>query len=153
MAFASAFQSPLDRVFAVLAGLAGQFSFNGRAPRASAAPSRLSPAAMPAALPRAPGGVSRAPRLSLADQWTKLSGVLNASVANAAAAQSMQQAATRQLDLAQYGLTTLVDELSAVMTVPGRSRRNATLHTLGNGYDVTGGYEAARPVAGRALAA
>ena len=34
-----------------------------------------------------------------------------------------------QLDLAQYGLTTLVDELSAVMDMQGR-RRRATVHVL-----------------------
>jgi hypothetical protein len=34
-----------------------------------------------------------------------------------------------QLDLAQYGLTTLVDELSAVMDMQGR-RRHATVHVL-----------------------
>ena len=92
----------------------------------------------------------RATSLSLCEQWAKLSGVLSSSIANAAAAQEMQQAATRQLDLAQYGLTTLVDQLSAVMTVPGHRARNATVHKLAS-YEIAASDVASS--SGRALAA
>ena len=37
---------------------------------------------------------------------------------------------------AVLGLTTLVDELSAVMTVPGRRSRSATLHMFASGQDL-----------------
>lgn len=90
--------------------------------------------------------VPAAPRqLTLAEQWSKIAAVLVSSVDGARAATEMQSAATQKIDLAQYGLITLVDELSAVMTMPGRSRRTATVHTFG--------YSEARTSSGQALAA
>lgn len=68
--------------------------------------------------------------MTLADQWAKISEVLISSVDGARVATEMQSAATQQLDLAQYGLITLVDELSAVMTMPGRRSRSATVHAF-----------------------
>lgn len=76
--------------------------------------------------------IPAAPRqLALAEQWSKIAAVLVSSVEGAQAATEMQSAATQKIDLAQYGLITLVDELSAVMTMPGRSRRSATVHAFG----------------------
>lgn len=68
--------------------------------------------------------------MTLADQWAKISTVLIGSVDGARIATEMQSAATQQLDLAQYGLITLVDELSAVMNIPGRRNRSATVHAF-----------------------
>lgn len=82
-------------------------------------------------------------RISLADQWQSLSGTLTQAIGRAEQAHVLQSAATRQLDLAQYGLSTLMDELSAVMTVPGR-RGPAMVHRFA---------PLAQPAASRALAA
>jgi hypothetical protein len=90
--------------------------------------------------------------LSLADQWAKLSGILMGAVNQAENAQHLQKAATQQVDLAQYALSTLVDELSAVMSVEGRRDRKAELHILGAGLE-TGAGNRRRTAGGRALAA
>jgi len=87
-------------------------------------------------VPRADGlvgmPVQGQPRpLALADHWSKVTSILSSAVDGARVATEMQSAATQQLDLAQYGLITLVDELSTVMTIPGRSRRSATVHAFG----------------------
>jgi hypothetical protein len=82
-------------------------------------------------------------RLTLADQWQRLTETLTQSIDRAEQAQQLQAAATRQLDLAQYAMTTLVDELAAVMAVPGR-RASAIVHR----FEVP-----ARQPAGQALAA
>jgi hypothetical protein len=91
-------------------------------------------------------------RLSTADQWSALSNVLTRAVVGAGEAGRLQKAATQQLDLAQYGISTLVDELSAVMTLTGRRDRLATLYVLGAGTNSAaslGGHSGS----GRALAA
>lgn len=87
-------------------------------------------------------------QMSVADQWSKISTVLVRSVDSARCASEMQIAATQQLDLAQYGLLTLVDELSSVMTIPGRRSRSATVHAF-NGMLSDG----PRAATGHALAA
>lgn len=69
--------------------------------------------------------------LSLADQWLKLTSVLVRAQRGVEHAKSLQTAAAQKLDLAQYGLQTLVDDLSTVMTVPGR-RQAAPVHVLGS---------------------
>lgn len=73
--------------------------------------------------------------MTLADQWSKVTAVLSQSVDGARIATEMQSAATQQLDLAQYGLITLVDELAAVMAIPGRRSRSATVHALNGGTE------------------
>lgn len=70
--------------------------------------------------------LARAP-LTVAQQWSRLASVVDAAITGAADAGRRQAAATQQLDLAQYGLSTLGDELAAVMHVPGR-RERATVH-------------------------
>ena len=76
-------------------------------------------------------------RLSLEDQWDRLSNVIAGASASAAEADRCQQSAGLQLDLAQYGLKMLVEELSSVMTIPGR-RPASTIHIFesspGNRY-------------------
>jgi hypothetical protein len=72
--------------------------------------------------------------LGLADQWSRLARVIGRSVTGAETAQKLQLAATQQLDLAQYGISTLIDELSAVMIISGRRDRQATLHVLGSAF-------------------
>lgn len=69
-------------------------------------------------------------RLTIAEQWNRLADVIKTAEWRADEATRCQAAAALQLDLAQYGLTTLVDELSAVMDMQGR-RRRATVHVLG----------------------
>ncbi|MBS0234446.1 MAG: hypothetical protein JSR99_13285 [Proteobacteria bacterium] len=69
-------------------------------------------------------------RLTLQDQWNYLSEIITGAASRAQEASRCQASATLQLDLAQYALTSLVDELSAVMDVGGR-RRRATVHVLG----------------------
>jgi hypothetical protein len=75
--------------------------------------------------------------LAAADQWARLSRVLTRAVTGAEQAQTLQAAALQQLDLAQYGVSTLIDELSAVMNLAGRQDRVATLHNLvgSSGFD------------------
>ncbi|HET6388898.1 hypothetical protein [Hyphomicrobium sp.] len=82
---------------------------------------------------RSPREVPRSPearRLSLSEQWHRLSEIVMGAATRAEEAARCHASATLQLDLAQYALTSLVDELSAVMDVGGR-RRGATLHVLG----------------------
>ncbi len=69
-------------------------------------------------------------RLTITDQWGYLSDVIKDAAARAEEAARCHTSAALQLDLAQYALTSLVDELSAVMDVGGR-RRRATVHILG----------------------
>ena len=69
-------------------------------------------------------------RLSLSEQWHRLSEIIMGAASRAEEATRCHASATLQLDLAQYALASLVDELSAVMDVAGR-RRGATLHVLG----------------------
>lgn len=100
----------------------------------------LAQASEPAASPK---------RLDLADQWNKLAGVLTTAIEGTCNVREMQAAATQQLDLAQYGITTLIDELTAVMALPGRQPRLATVHALASGSD----YASKKAAADRALAA
>ena len=119
--------------------------------RAVAVAPTVASASRPAKLPtlRAPTEPPR--RLTLTEQWAKVTSVLTLSVDGALAVQTMQAAAMQQLDLAQYGLSTLVDELSAVMTVPGRRSIGATVHTFGSGLDMA--ETRSTDIAGQALAA
>lgn len=71
----------------------------------------------------------RAP-LTGAEQWSRLTQILSGASAGVHSAQRLQDGATQKLDLADYGLTTLIDELSAVMTVPGRKSRQSTVHVM-----------------------
>ena len=70
------------------------------------------------------------PRLTIAEQWGRISGIITGAASRAEEATRCHASATLQLDLAQYALTSLVDELAAVMDVGGR-RRRATVHVLG----------------------
>ena len=68
-------------------------------------------------------------RLTLAEQWTRLADIIRCALKSAEEAAQCHASAALQLDLAQYGLISLVDELSAVMDMGGR-RRRATVHVL-----------------------
>jgi hypothetical protein len=68
-------------------------------------------------------------RLTISEQWDRISGIIVGAASRAEEATRCHASATQQLDLAQYALTSLVDELSAVMDVGGR-RRRATVHVL-----------------------
>lgn len=70
------------------------------------------------------------PRLTISEQWGRISGIITGAASRAEEATRCHASATLQLDLAQYALTSLVDELAAVMDVGGR-RRRATVHVLG----------------------
>ena len=69
-------------------------------------------------------------RLTIAEQWTYISDIVVGAASRAEEAARCHASATLQLDLAQYALSALVDELSSVMDVGGR-RRLATVHVLG----------------------
>jgi hypothetical protein len=69
-------------------------------------------------------------RLTIGEQWTYLADIVVGAASRAEEAARCHASATLQLDLAQYALTSLVDELSAVMDV-GNRRRLATVHVLG----------------------
>jgi hypothetical protein len=88
------------------------------------------------------GAPVEAARLSGSDQWSRLCAVISNAAEGAKAAAELQSTATRKLDLAQYGLSTLMDELSAVMAVPGR-RERARVYV----------FEPNSPARGQALAA
>lgn len=126
LAFASTSLAHLGSAYAALAGLAARFM-----PRVGA----FEQVSRGRTITTGAAHTASAQRLTAADQWSKLSNILQTSVGRATAAEQNQLSATRQLDLAQYALTTLVDELSAVMTLPGRRSRTATLHMFGSGQD------------------
>jgi hypothetical protein len=69
-------------------------------------------------------------RLSLADQWAFLTDTVMGAVSRTNEASRCHAVATQQIDLAQYALMSLVDELSAVMDMGDRVRRRATVHVL-----------------------
>jgi hypothetical protein len=68
-------------------------------------------------------------RLTFVEQWGYLSDTIKGALSRAEEATRCHTSAALQLDLAQYALSSLVDELSAVMDVGGR-RRPATVHML-----------------------
>ncbi|WP_414464407.1 hypothetical protein [Hyphomicrobium sp. DY-1] len=70
-------------------------------------------------------------RLSLADQWSRLSDIVIGAAQQAETATGCHVSATQQIDLAQYALSSLIDELSSVMDMGDRVRRRATVHVLG----------------------
>lgn len=76
-------------------------------------------------------------RLGAADQWGRLASVINTAIEGAAAADQKQAAALRQVDLAQYGMTKLMDELEGVMALPGRPSRTAKLHEISAASEVS----------------
>ena len=68
-------------------------------------------------------------RMTFVEQWAHLSETVKGALSRAEEATRCHTSAALQLDLAQYALTSLVDELSAVMDVGGR-RRPASVHML-----------------------
>ena len=64
------------------------------------------------------------PRLTLVEQWARLTDIIKSAILGAEEASNCHASAAMQLDLAQYALTSLVDELSAVMDVGGRRKRS-----------------------------
>lgn len=91
---------------------------------------------------RAPIAVAppaEARRLTLADQWGRVAGIISTASEKAAEAGRCQAAAALQLDLAHYGLTSLVAELAAVMDVGARPM-SASVHVLklGKSHKVEG---------------
>lgn len=86
-------------------------------------------------------------RLTLSEQWNHIATIVTGAASRAEEAARCHASATLQLDLAQYALTSLVDELSAVMDVGGR-RRRATVHVFGISPP-----SSSRPTMGDAIAA
>jgi hypothetical protein len=139
-------QPALNNSFGLLTGLFGrsaQLAALAKARAASFVPVRRSKTIASRALPQ---------RLTPAGQWAKLSGILHNAIESASAARTLQGAAGQQIDLAQYALSALVDELSAVMLMPGRRAGGATLHLFGNGSEMLADAGFASS-SGRALAA
>lgn len=71
-----------------------------------------------------------ATRMSAAQQWDKISGILNRAIGSATTAKDLQSGAALQLDLATYALHSLMDEVSAVMMEPLLGREGAAIHRL-----------------------
>jgi hypothetical protein len=57
--------------------------------------------------------------ISFTDQWQRLTGIVQSAVVKADGAADLHNSAAQQLDLAQYALSTMLDELSAVMKISG----------------------------------
>jgi len=68
-------------------------------------------------------------RMPLAEQWARLANIIEGAAAHAEEAMRCHTSAAVQLDVAQYALTSLVDELAAVMN-DGGLRKQATVHVL-----------------------
>lgn len=66
---------------------------------------------------------------TLSGQWDRLSSIISGAVSGAEQAGQLHHAATRQIDLAQYALASLVDELSGVMAVRDK-RPLAVVHVF-----------------------
>lgn len=92
----------------------------------TAAPARVSPAAKPVAIAR-PQPVARA--MTREEQFARLARVVESALESGREAASCHATAGRQLDLAQYGLSTLLKELRDVMALPERPAA-ATLHPI-----------------------
>lgn len=84
-------------------------------------------AAPTAAVPSAVPTVTR--RMTPAQQWDKVAGVLNTAIGAASNAKQLQAGAAQQLDLATYALYNLFDELSTVISEP-LMREAAVVHRL-----------------------
>jgi hypothetical protein len=67
--------------------------------------------------------------MPVAEQWVRLAHVIEGAARHAEEAMRCHTSAALQLDVAQYALTSLVDELAAVMDVGGL-RKQATVHVL-----------------------
>lgn len=74
---------------------------------------------------------SQAPaaRMTAAQQWSKVSGIVSSAIESATSAKELHASAAQQLDLATYALYNLFDELSAVMSEP-QVREAAVVHRL-----------------------
>lgn len=68
-------------------------------------------------------------RMTPAQQWDKVAGVLSSAIESAASAKDLHASAAQQLDLATYALYNLFDELSSVLSEP-LVREAAVIHRL-----------------------
>ena len=59
-------------------------------------------------------------RLSMSSQFHRLAGLIASAIARQRNAGELQAAAARQLDLAQYGLKKLIDDLAFAIDIPAR---------------------------------
>lgn len=66
-------------------------------------------------------------RLSAAEQWERVTGVVVRSSGQANHARELQGRAMQQIDLATYAFNSIVDELATVMALPAR-REPAVVH-------------------------
>lgn len=73
--------------------------------------------------------VASAARLTPAQQWDKVAGVLTSAIESATSAKELHASAAQQLDLATYALYNLFDDLSSVMSEP-LVRETAVVHRL-----------------------
>lgn len=63
---------------------------------------------------------ARPRRMGRDEEWLKLAGIVRTAVQRADDATGFHASASQQLDLAQYALASLLDELAGVMPVPNR---------------------------------
>ncbi len=66
-------------------------------------------------------------RMSAAEQWERVTGVVVRSSGQANHARELQGRAMQQIDLATYAFNSIVDELATVMALPAR-REPAVVH-------------------------
>lgn len=66
--------------------------------------------------------------MSLSQQWAMIAGLLSEAGRAADEARQLHKIATQQLDLAQYGLITMREELAAVMAISSRRDKTAAVH-------------------------
>ena len=70
---------------------------------------------------RAPRDIARAiepMRMTIADHWARAIGVLTAAISSVERIKTLQAAAARQLDSADYALTQLIEDLRPAMALP-----------------------------------
>ncbi len=73
---------------------------------------------VPVRAPRDTSRVIEPVRMTIEDHWRRATGVLSAALASFQRVKSLQAAAARQIDAADYALTQLIHDLRAAMPLP-----------------------------------
>ena len=73
---------------------------------------------VPARAPRDTARTIEPMRMTIADHWARAIGVLTAAISSVERIKTLQAAAARQLDSADYALTQLIEDLRPAMALP-----------------------------------
>ena len=73
---------------------------------------------VPASAPRDTSRAIEPVRMTIEDHWRRAAGVLAAAIASCQRVKTLQAAAARQIDSADYALTQLIHDLRAAMPLP-----------------------------------